>query len=78
MPVGPFYADFLCRSLKLVVECDGISHDRTPEADARRDAWMQRGGYTVMRFTNADVLGHVEGVVIAIRAEIERLQAERN
>ena len=77
MPVGPFYADFFCRSLKLVVECDGVSHDLSPEADARRDGWMQRGGYTVLRFTNADVLGNVEGVLAMIRAEIERLQSER-
>ena len=76
MPVGPFFADFLCRSLRLIVECDGISHDRTSEADARRDAWMEAQGYTVLRFTNAEVLGSVEGVVAAIRAEVERLQGD--
>ena len=75
MPVGPFFADFLCRSLKLVVEIDGISHDRTWQADARRDAWMRGDGYTVLRFTNAEVLGNAEGVVAAIRAEVRRLQA---
>ena len=74
MPVGPFFADFLCRSLKLVVECDGISHDRSPQADTRRDAWLAREGYTVLRFVNAEVLGNVEGVVAAIRAEVQRLQ----
>ncbi|MXO86625.1 DUF559 domain-containing protein [Altererythrobacter aurantiacus] len=74
MPVGPFFADFVCRSLKLVVEIDGISHDRTWQADARRDAWMRGEGYTVLRFTNAEVLGNVEGVVAAIWAEVKRLQ----
>ncbi|MFO6446419.1 endonuclease domain-containing protein [Erythrobacter sp. NE805] len=34
MPVGPFFADFLCRELSLVVELDGISHDIAPERDA--------------------------------------------
>jgi len=38
MPVGPYFADFLSRELKLVVELDGFSHDRTVDADARRDA----------------------------------------
>ena len=76
MPVGPFFADFLCRKLKLVVECDGISHDRSPQADARRDAWMRREGYTVLRFTNAEVLGNIEGVVATIRAEVARLQGD--
>ena len=77
MQIGPFFADFLCRSLKLVVECDGFSHDLSPEADARRDAWMQREGYTVLRFTNADVLQNTEGVLATIRTEIERLQSKR-
>ena len=74
MPVGPYFADFLCRELALVVELDGHSHDVAPQRDARRDAWMAAHGFTVLRFTNADVDGNVEGVVIAIRAEVDRLR----
>ena len=74
MPVGPWFADFLCRELLLVVELDGFSHDVAPERDARRDAWMATHGYTVLRFTNEDVHGNVEGVVSAIRQEVERLR----
>jgi BirA family biotin operon repressor/biotin-[acetyl-CoA-carboxylase] ligase len=74
MPVGPYFADFLCRELALVVELDGHSHDIAPQRDARRDAWMAAHGFTVPRFTNDDVHGNVEGVVIAIRAEVERLR----
>jgi BirA family biotin operon repressor/biotin-[acetyl-CoA-carboxylase] ligase len=74
MPIGPFFADFLCRELSLVVELDGFSHDIAPERDARRDAWMAREGFIVLRFTNADVQGNIEGVVMAIRLEVERLR----
>ena len=74
MPVGPWFADFLCRELALVVELDGFSHDAAPERDVRRDAWMAAHGFAVLRFTNADVLGNVEGVAGAIRCEVERLQ----
>jgi len=74
MPVGPFFADFLCRELALVVELDGHSHDVAPERDERRDAWMAAHGFAVLRFTNADVVGNVEGVVTAIRCEVERLR----
>jgi BirA family biotin operon repressor/biotin-[acetyl-CoA-carboxylase] ligase len=77
MPVGPFFADFLCRELRLVIELDGFSHDVEPERDARRDAWMAHEGFTVLRFTNDDVDGNVEGVVTAIRLEVERLRALR-
>lgn len=77
MPVGPWFADFLCREWQLVVELDGFSHDAAPERDARRDAWMAEHGFTVLRFANTDVLGNVEGVVTAIRLEVERLRGLR-
>ncbi len=74
MPVGPWFADFLCRELSVVLELDGHSHDCAPERDARRDAWMAAHGFTVLRFADADVHGNVEGVVTAIRLEIGRLR----
>ena len=74
MPVGPFFADFLCRELALVVELDGVSHDAAPERDAPRDAWMAGEGFSVLRFTNADVRENVEGVVTAIRLAVGRLR----
>lgn len=75
MPVGPFFADFLCRELRLVIELDGFSHDLEPERDASRDRSMAREGYAVLRFANADVFANVEGVVTAIRLAVERLRA---
>jgi very-short-patch-repair endonuclease len=75
MPVGPYFADFLSRELRLVIECDGISHDRDPQGDVIRDQWMEQNGYTVLRFTNADLLGNVEGVVRAIVSKVQQLQA---
>lgn len=74
MPVGPYFADFLCRELKMVIELDGHSHDVTPEKDEVRDRWMAGNGYTVLRFTNADVKDNIEGVVQAISAKIEELR----
>ncbi len=70
MPLGPYFSDFLCRSHKLVVEIDGHSHDVAPERDAARDRWMTAQGYTVLRFTNADVTANVEGVAEAIRQKL--------
>lgn len=74
MQVGPFFADFLCRELMLVVEVDGFSHDLRSEHDAARDRWFGREGYRVLRFGNADVLGNVEGVAMAIALEVARLR----
>ncbi|MEO0056998.1 MAG: hypothetical protein RIT17_435 [Pseudomonadota bacterium] len=74
MPVGPFFADFLCRELALVVELDGFSHDVAPARDMARDQWLAKHGFTVLRFANAEVQTNIEGVVTAIRLEVERLR----
>ena len=74
MPVGPWYADFLCRELRLVVELDGYSHDVQPGRDARRDADLRGRGYIVLHFTNEDVTEDAEAVARAIRMTIEGLR----
>lgn len=70
MPLGPYFCDFLCRRSKVVIEVDGDTHAVSREADARRDRYMREQGYRVLRFTNAEVMGNVEGVVIAIGAAL--------
>ena len=72
MPVGPFFADFLCRERGLIIELDGHSHDIQPERDVYRDRYLVEQGYRVLHFTNMEVLGNVEGVV----SEIKRALAD--
>ena len=74
MPVGPWYADFLCRELALVIELDGYSHDVTPEKDVRRDADLKARGFTVLHFNNEDVMQDAEAVARAIRQKVEQLR----
>ena len=69
-PVGRYFADFACRKARLVVELDGCSHNARLEHDAARDSWMQGEGYTVLRFSNEDVMRNLEGGVVAIRAAL--------
>ncbi|MEY4471777.1 MAG: hypothetical protein RL671_81 [Pseudomonadota bacterium] len=66
MPVGPFFADFLCRERMVIVELDGFSHDVQPQRDLQRDGYLKQAGYQVLHFSNADVLGNVAGVIAAI------------
>lgn len=63
MPVEPYYADFLCRELQLIVEIDGYSHETRQSEDAQRTWDLVQHGYKVVRFTNDEVLSNVEGVV---------------
>ncbi|TAD80047.1 MAG: DUF559 domain-containing protein, partial [Sphingomonadales bacterium] len=45
-----------------------------PARAGPRDRWMATQGFTVLRFTNDDVQGNVEGVATAICAEVGRLR----
>jgi very-short-patch-repair endonuclease len=70
-PVGPYFADFVCRELHLVVEVDGGQHANSA-ADAKRDMTMRDPGYRTIRVWNNDVLGNIEGVLEMLRTELEK------
>jgi len=72
MPVGPYFADFLCREKMLIVELDGFSHDVQPDRDPIRDCHLQAAGFKVLHFPNAEVMSNVEGVVTAIRLVLDQ------
>jgi very-short-patch-repair endonuclease len=69
-PVGPYYADFVCRACKFVVELDGSQHVDNAYDD-KRDAILIALGYRVLRFWNADVLGAIDDVCETIVAAVE-------
>ena len=71
-PVGPYFADYCCVPLKLIVEVDGDGHDAA--RDARRDAFMEAEGFTVLRFSANEVTESIDGVVLRIRDAIRELQ----
>ena len=55
VPIGPFFADFVYLHRKVIVEIDGPIHVFRKEYDADRDAYLQKMGYRVLRFTNREV-----------------------
>jgi very-short-patch-repair endonuclease len=61
-----FIVDFYCAEAQLVVEVDGPIHDYTPEEDAIRQEFLESLGLRVIRFTNDDVLHHLDAVTEAI------------
>jgi very-short-patch-repair endonuclease len=67
--IGPFIADFVARSQKLVIELDGDTH-ADHQRDASRTSILERQGYRVIRFNNADVMRNLEGVMSAIDAAL--------
>ena len=73
-PIGPYFADFVRRAAKLVVEIDGATHSTDEEIahDRRRTAFLQAEGYRVLRFANAQVYENIAAVI----DEIARALAE--
>ena len=72
-PISTFIVDFYCPAAKLVIEVDGGQHykEEGASSDAMRDLHLQRLGLGVLRFSNLDVLGNLDGVVVAIVQHIE-------
>jgi very-short-patch-repair endonuclease len=63
-----FVADFVCPSMKLIVEVDGSQHADQAEYDAMRTRFFEGQGYRVIRFWNNQVLGEMEAVLRAVLA----------
>jgi len=68
--IGAYIADFACREVGLIVELDGGQH-ATSATDARRTAYLNAQGYSVLRFWNNEVLENRDGVLGAILNAID-------
>jgi very-short-patch-repair endonuclease len=71
--IGPYFADFACHTTRLVIEIDGGQHGRSSQIrrDLKRDAYLKRNRYRVLRFWNNDVRENIEGVLSVIYAAVE-------
>jgi len=75
-PLGPYFADFCCEEMKLIVEIDGGIHDtkHALEYDAERDEYMRQCGYTVLRVRADDVEQHIGEVRAIIRSAVDKIR----
>ncbi len=68
-PMGQFIADFYCHALMLVIEVDGSGHftcDDTKMRDAKKDEYIHSLGFTIMRFSNAEVTHEMANVLMRL------------
>ena len=65
LPIGPYIADFACRTAYLIVEVDGATHSSDEELayDQARTAYLEREGWKVLRVWNAEVFTNRDGVL---------------
>ena len=67
-PLGNYIVDFYCPSARLVIEIDVGQHytEQGQSQDSKRDAYLNELGLSVLRFSNLDVLGNLDGVITEI------------
>jgi very-short-patch-repair endonuclease len=67
-PIDSYLVDFVCDAAGVIVEITGETHDfeERQRRDATRDQWLASRGYTILPFTNDDVLSSLEGVLLTI------------
>ena len=71
--IGRYRPDMLWRDAMLIVELDGRDAHSTAAqlaSDARRQAELERRGYTVLRFTSADVRDEPERIAVELRQRL--------
>jgi very-short-patch-repair endonuclease len=61
-PIGPYFVDFICLEKRVVIEVDGGQHSEQRSYDDRRDAWLKKEGFRVLRFWDHEVLRKIENV----------------
>jgi len=73
-PIGKYIADFVCLEKRLIIELDGGQHALPDETlkDRQRDAWLEKEGYTVIRFWDNEVFTNTSGVLETIRERLHR------
>ena len=76
VPLLGYTVDFLCVERKLIVEIDGRQHGSERDYDAVRTQEIERHGFAVLRFSNAQVLDDRDAVVAAIRLAARNLNRE--
>jgi len=64
--IAPYIVDFASKARRLVIEVDGDTHPQEDRYDAKRTDFLATQGYRVVRFSNVDVMGNLEGVLSAI------------
>lgn len=71
--INDIIVDFVCLSKNLVIEVDGGYHQKPEiqELDTIKTDILNELGYKILRFTNEEVLGHINSVLEAIQNALQ-------
>jgi len=78
-PIGNYIADFVCKELKIVIELDGISHlfEEVQNKDRVKEDFLNGLGYTILRFSDEEVLKDMRNVIRVIECVVEDLEVAK-
>ena len=70
--IDRYVVDFVTLDGKLIVEVDGVTHDKPSEraSDKARSDVLEACGFLVVRATNTDVYDNLEGVLDMIESTL--------
>ncbi len=74
--VGDYIIDFICRKLQLVIEIDGSTHNYRGADDYKKQKFLEELGFTIMRFSEGQVIYRIDDVVGEIYKSVEKLEKE--
>ena len=69
-PIDRYIVDFYSHHYNLVNEIDGDIHNNQIEYDSNRTKFIESSGFTIIRFTNEQVLGNIELVIKQIKENL--------
>ncbi|MGM0589839.1 MAG: endonuclease domain-containing protein [Bacteroidota bacterium] len=75
-PVLDYIADFMCKPSWLIIEVDGVTHQEEEQwkSDQSRQADLEEKGFTVLRFSDDEIMNKLEDVVLGIEEMVLRLE----
>ncbi|MBQ7672557.1 MAG: endonuclease domain-containing protein [Paludibacteraceae bacterium] len=67
--IGDYIVDFFFRKSLVIVEIDGGYHftEEQQHADKHRQTWLENNGYTVLRFSNEQVMCDTDNVIKSVK-----------
>ena len=66
-PIDQYIVDFCCVKKRLIVEVDGLIHEGQKIHDQERDKKIGLYGYSVIRFSNDEVMKYTSSVIEKIQ-----------
>ena len=70
--INKFIVDFCSIEKAIIIEVDGEIHEKQKEADEQRTKILENEGYSVIRFTNKEVLNNINNVLSKIKTVLAK------